>query len=121
MGDQARGSCDDENAKTDVVIRWIADPVGFQVEIEIDDAGVIHALGVEAAHDVSRFGDVWQVDRALTWVLQRFARASIHGELAADVLAELPLTPAADIERAMVTEIDAVQRLRLNGALGGVI
>lgn len=104
-----------------IVLRWVEAPIGFHVEMAIEPSGKVTGLGVFYSDGI-RFSDAWAIDRGLIWCLDRLSRGDGQ-PMACDLIEDLPRadTGVAEIERAILTEIEAVQKLRQNKALGGVL
>lgn len=114
MGDQARGSSE-ENPK--IIRRWVSTPIGFEVLVEMTDLGVVDAVGL-CYMGVRDSDDHFALTRAFAFVLKALEEAEDMAELAADIMARLPAGAIADIERAILAEVAALQTLRLPKVLG---
>lgn len=108
MGDQARGSCEHLN----IIRRWVSTPIGFDVLAEVNAEGRVLAIGYEAADDLPK-DERFALHRALHFVIDALIDAEDMAQLAADKLRRLPAGPIADIERAILGEVAALQALRL--------
>ncbi len=99
-----------------LIRRHVSEPIGFNVLIGATPEGAVEWLGAEYAETLP-WSSVFQLERARCWVVEQIEVAITTGELALDILARLPLGPVAEVERAFLMEIAAVQAIRLPVAL----